>query len=315
MYPAASQFVERWFPIQERGKANGIIFGGIGIGSGLTPPLVTAIILRYGWRASFWFSALVGAAAGAVWYLAARDTPEDHPFVEESERSLIVEGRRIPRIAAAEGTSHGVPWLTIFRSKDVLALAASYFSFGYVAWIFFAWFYIYMAEVRGLNLKTSALYSTMPFIAMTIGCLLGGIVGDWITGRYSLRLGRCLLPVISFALTAVLLVLGSRAHSSAAAAVMLALGAGTLYIAQSAFFAVAADIAGDYVGVVSGMMNMGGQLGGACTASLTPLIAARFGWEISFMTAAALAILAALLWTTVDPKQVLFSVSEPRAGV
>src|ERR1039458_9653732 len=29
MYPAANQFVERWFPIAERGKANGIIFGGV----------------------------------------------------------------------------------------------------------------------------------------------------------------------------------------------------------------------------------------------------------------------------------------------
>jgi len=48
MYPATSQFVERWFPIAERGKANGLIFGGVGIGAGLTPPLVTAIILHYG---------------------------------------------------------------------------------------------------------------------------------------------------------------------------------------------------------------------------------------------------------------------------
>ena len=60
MYPASNQFVERWFPVHERGKANGIIFGGVGLGSGLTPPIVTTIILHYGWRASFWFSAFVG---------------------------------------------------------------------------------------------------------------------------------------------------------------------------------------------------------------------------------------------------------------
>src|ERR1039457_638621 len=35
MYPATSQFVERWFPIKERGKANGLIFAGVGL-SGLT---------------------------------------------------------------------------------------------------------------------------------------------------------------------------------------------------------------------------------------------------------------------------------------
>ncbi len=32
----------------------------------------------------------------------------------------------------------------------------------------------YMASVRGLNLKTSALYASFPFIAMTVGCLIGG---------------------------------------------------------------------------------------------------------------------------------------------
>ena len=58
------------------------------------------------------------------------------------------------------------------------ALALAYFCFGYVAWMFFAWIYIYMAQARGLNLKTSALYSMLPFLAMTVGCLLGGVLSD-----------------------------------------------------------------------------------------------------------------------------------------
>ena len=53
MYPSANQFVERWFPIHERGKANGIVFGGVGLGSAITPPLMTSIILLYGWHDAF----------------------------------------------------------------------------------------------------------------------------------------------------------------------------------------------------------------------------------------------------------------------
>jgi len=78
-----------------------------------------------------------------------------------------------------------------------------------------------------------------------------------------------------------------------------------LYLAQSAFWAVSADIAGEFAGIVSGMMNMGGQIGGACTASLTPLIAAHFGWGMSFMTAAVLVVIGALAWTVIDPTQLL----------
>lgn len=309
MYPATSQFVERWFPVAERGRANGIIFAGVGAGSGFTPILVSTIIVHYGWRASFWFSACIGIVVGLVWYLAARDSPERHPWVSDSERELIISQRSMEK-AAANGidSSYGkraIPWSKIFRSRTIFALTISYFSFGYIAWMFFSWMYIYMAQVRGLNLKTSAIYATFPFIAMTIGCLLGGVVSDWIGARYGLRTGRCLVPGFALALTAVLLLVGSRAQHAQTAALVLACGAGVLYLAQSAFWAVSADIAGEFTGVVSGMMNMGAQIGGACTASLTPLIAAHFGWEMSFVCAAALAVIGALAWSVIDPNQQL----------
>ena len=308
MYPASSQFVERWFPVRERGKANGLIFAGVGLGSGLTPKLVTFIILHHGWRAAFGFSSCVGAAAGLVWFLLARDTPEQHPWVGGDERSLIVRERRVAKAALNEDDpaaygKHAVPWLKIFSSKAILALTVSYFAFGYVAWLFFSWFFLYMAKVRNLELKTSATYSMIPFVAMTTGCLLGGVVSDWLAVRFSLRLGRCQMPAVCLALTAFLLVLGSRAGSAVTAALMLACAAGVLYIAQSSYWAVAADIAGEFTGIVSGMMNMGAQIGGACTASLTPLIAAHFGWNASFATAAAISAIGAIAWTAIDPKR------------
>jgi ACS family glucarate transporter-like MFS transporter len=308
MYPAMSQFVERWFPVRERGKANALIFAGVGLGGGLTPGLVTAIILHHGWRTSFAISACVGLAAGLVWWLLASNTPEEHAWVGDRERELILSGRRF--VASHEEDSvrygrHKIPWGNILRSRETYALTVSYFSFGYVAWMFFAWIYIYMASVRGLDLKTSALYASFPFIAMTIGCLVGGVASDWIAARFSLRLGRCLLPGIALTSTAGLLILGSRAQQAQTAALVLACGAGVLYLAQSSFWAVSADIAGEYTGIVSGMMNMGGQIGGACTASLTPMIAARFGWGNSFFVAAGLALVGGAAWMLIDPNRQL----------
>ena len=310
MYPAASQFVERWFPVRERGKANSIIFAGVGIGSVVSFPLVTTIVLHHGWRASFGFTACMGAAAGLVWYLAARDTPEQHASVGAAERALIISERRVSSAAAnaddpAQYGKHAIPWAKIFRSKNIFALTVSYFSFAYVAWMFFAWIYIYMAQVRGLNLKTSAIYSMFPFIAMTVCCLLGGVVSDWIAARFGLRMGRCLLPGIALALTALLLLLGSRAHNSQTAALVLAAAVGVLYLAQSNFWAVSADIAGEYTGIVSGMMNMGGQIGGACTASLTPWIAAHYGWNVAFVVASSLVVIGSLAWIVIDPNRLL----------
>ena len=80
---------------------------------------------------------------------------------------------------------------------------------------------------------------------------------------------------------------------------VLAAGAGALYLSQSSFWSVSADIGGLSAGSVSGFMNMGGQIGGALTASLTPAIASHWGWTPSFLVAAALCAVGSLLWTLV----------------
>src|SRR5271170_4051361 len=85
--------------------------------------------------------------------------------------------------------------------------------------------------------------------------------------------------------------------------------AGALYLSQSSFWAITADIGGPFSGSVSGFMNMGGQLGGAVTASLTPFIAIHFGWTTSFLVAAALSVFGSLAWLFVDPDRPLIPIA------
>jgi MFS transporter, ACS family, glucarate transporter len=100
--------------------------------------------------------------------------------------------------------------------------------------------------------------------------------------------------------------LGSQVNNARLASVVLAGGAGALYLAQSSFWALTADIAGPSSGSVSGFMNMGNQVGAAITASLTPWIATRYGWTASFLVAAALCVVGAAAWLVVDPQKYLF---------
>ena len=186
-----------------------------------------------------------------------------------------------------------------------MALIAGYFSFGYIAWVFFSWFFLYMAQVRGFNLKASARFAMLPFLCMTVFSLVGGALSDRLTRLYGLRVGRCYLASVSLVTTAVFLVLGSQVRSPALAGVILAGGAGALYLSQSTFWSVSVDIAGRSSAVFSSLVNMGGQIGGALTASLTPWIAQRFGWTASFAVAAALAIVGALCWLIVHPERAL----------
>ena len=310
IYPSANQFLSRWIPVDERGIANGWIFAGVGAGAGLTPPFITYLMVHYGWRSSFWACAVIGLIAGAIWFTSARDTPAEHPGVSDSERAFIESQLTVATPAKPSNRgSELVPWSRVLRSGEVWALTISYFCYGYVAWLFFSWFYRYLSKVRGLDLKASAFYSMLPFLAMLAGCLLGGWINDHLTKLRGPRIGRCGIAVLSIGVAGIFIALGTRVQSARLASVVLAGGAGALYLSQSSFWSVTADIAGGSSGTVSGIMNTGNQFGAFLTAMLTPWIASRFGWTTSFLVAAALCLVGAASWFVVDPTKTLSSPS------
>jgi MFS transporter, ACS family, glucarate transporter len=312
IYPSANQFIARWIPTTERGIANGWIFAGVGAGAGLTPIIVTYMMVHYGWRSSFWVCSVIGFVAAAVWFFIARDTPAKHPGVSASELELIRSG--LTDLESKNDPKALVPWRRVIQSKEVWAITLSYFCYGYVAWIFFSWFYRYLAKVRALDLKASAFYTMLPFLAMLVCCLLGGTINDRLTKQFGLRAGRCGLAAFAISVAGIFIAFGSQVQSARLASVVLAGGAGALYLSQSSFWSVTADIAGASAGSVSGFMNMGNQIGAALTASLTPWIAARFGWTTSFLVAAGLCLVGALSWLVVDPsRQLRASSADTRA--
>ncbi|HEY6467623.1 MAG TPA: MFS transporter [Candidatus Acidoferrales bacterium] len=299
VFPACNRIVARWIPISERGLANGIIFAGVGFGAGITPPAVTAIMLHWGWRWGFWLSAVGGGLAALVWFFLVRDEPDDHPWVRGKEKQWIHAG--------TEGAVKklDLPWRRALASREVLALSFSYFTFGYAAYIFFTWFFLYLVNTRGLNLKSSAFYSMLPFLSMTAGSLIGGAINDIATRRIGQRFGRAGIAAVGMLLAGLFIAVGSHAESARLASVILAGGAGALYLSQSSFFSASADVGGHFAGSISGLMNMACQIGGVITASLTPWIAGHYGWNASFGVAAALCVVGAAAWLCVDPRRTL----------
>ncbi len=308
VYPSSNRLVSKWIPTTERGVANGLIFAGVGIGAGVTPPLVTYIIGHYGWHWTFWISAAIGLVIGAVWFWIARDEPVQHPWITKEEIWKIDVG--LP-VAATTAQGPALRWTQLVRSRSVMAMSLSYFAYGYTAYIYFTWFFIYLTRVRGMDVKSSAILGMLPFLAMAVGSPLGGTVSDFVTRHWGRRNGRCILAAVSMGVSAVFLAFGPLAASAQMATLLLAGGAGALYFSQSSFWSVSADISGPSAGVLSGFMNMGNQIGGALTASLTPILASYFGWSFSFLVTAVLCGAGALAWLLVDPERV---VGAPRAA-
>jgi ACS family glucarate transporter-like MFS transporter len=298
IFPASNRLVASWIPSQERGLANGLIFAGVGIGGGIAPPLITFIMLNHNWRWAFWLCAAIGLITCVVWVAFVRETPSVQGGVTLRELQHIQAG--IAEVRSA-GADRPLPWRTVVLDRQVLILASSYFCYGYVAYIFFTWFFKYLSDVRSLDLKSSAFYATLPFVAMAAASSIGGVVADRLIPKIGKRLARCGIAGLSLAAAALFIWMATRVAEARPAALVLASGAGALYFAQSTYWSLSADIGGSSAGLVSGVMNMGSQLGGVVVSSVTPIIAQSLGWTASFSTAAMVALLGAVLWAFVDP--------------
>jgi len=340
MYPSSNRWVASWIPTAERGLANGLIFAGVGAGAAFTPPIVAAIMIHLGWRAAFWVCAALGLLVGLGWYALARDHPDQHAWVNEAERKWIREGlptsgeNQVARTSEVEvrglrsrgakelkvrvadlegiGPRYSLSWRTILTSRDVWAITLSYFTYGYVAYIFFIWFYTYLTKVRGLDLKAGSYYGMLPFVAMSLGSATGGWIADAISRRFGRWWGRCGFAAMGLAGAAVFVAVGTHAESAGAASLILAGGAGSLYLSQSAYWALSADLGGPSSGSLSGFVNMGAQIGSAVTAVVTPVLARHFGWNAPFLAAATLCALGSAAWLIVNPNKTLAYDTRPR---
>jgi ACS family glucarate transporter-like MFS transporter len=309
IFPASNRLIANWVPSPERGLANGLLFAGVGLGAGSAPPLITFLMLGYGWRAAFWASAGLGLVGLALWLWIARDFPERHAWIRQAELDYIVGGRS----SAVAGSSDLATWREIIGNAQVQGLTVSYFCFGYVGYIFFTWFFTYMSTVRGLDLKSTGIYGMLPFIAMAVASPFGGFVADRLARRFGSRIGRCRLAATAMAAAAIFVAAATQVQDARLAIVVLAAGSGSLYFCISCFWALSADIGRASTGAVAGVINTGGQLGGTVVASLTPILAHHIGWSGSFLVAAAVALLGGGIWLFIDPTVDLYAGRLPKS--
>jgi MFS transporter, ACS family, glucarate transporter len=106
-------------------------------------------------------------------------------------------------------------------------------------------------------------------------------------------------------LTSVLVFGGAATDNAVLAVVLLAASTGTLVLSVAAFWATTIDLAYRYAGTASAVMNMGGNLGGAVSPTLTPYLGQTYGWQVALYVMGALSLLGALLWLCVDPTRTI----------
>jgi sugar phosphate permease len=253
-------------------------------------------MVQFGWRGVFYLFGAAGIFVAIAWALYYRDTPQDHPGVNEAELAMLDNARRPPAVRPA------VPWGRILRSRDLMCLSLMYFCYGWVFWMYLQWLPTYLAEARQFTELKMGLGVSLPLIAGTAMNVMGGWLSDRLARVWGdLRRGRTFVAAAGFAIAGIAIVPGALANNSGVALACLTIALAGLELTVPIAWAVCLDIAGDFSGSVTGVMNTLGNLGGTLSSILIAYLATAFGWTVPLIVCSAACVIAAFLATRIDP--------------
>jgi MFS family permease len=298
MFPASARAFGRWLPRGEQGRAFGLTLMTAALGGALSQPLVVALLARTSWRVAFAVFGSVGVVWAIGWWRWFRDEPGDHPAVNPVELRLIVAGR-------GEIRHHeSVPWGTVVRNPTLRALCLMYGAAIYGWYFYITWLPTYLLRARGFDLSQVGWLASLPLLSIAGGVFLGGWGSDLLVDRFGPRRGRRLAGLTGFPLAAAAAVAAVLTPSPVLSAWLFAAAAGLAALGVAPGWAVSVEVGGAHAGVVSGAMNMFGNLGGALSPLVIGFSLERFGsWQAPLLSVAALYVVAAVLWLEIDPEK------------
>ncbi|MBL8268937.1 MFS transporter, partial [Steroidobacter sp.] len=293
MFPVSGGSLATWFPVGAWGLPNAMLSAGLAIGQALTGPLVAFLIIKFGWRESFYYLAPTALLVGWWWWHYGRDQPSEHPAITAAELEVIAANRD-----QLQTNLRPHSWREVLRERDVVLLAGAYFCMNYVFIIFVQWLFTYLVEARHFSILESGLLSFLPFTVGAVLAGVGGVVCDWACRRFGPRWGCRLAPLIGLSLVAILLIAGLYVQSPYLAVGLLSLCFGFTQFTEGSYWAASTYAAGPHTATATGLMNTGGNLPGLL-APLFGFMIDRFGWETTISSGSLFAILGAVLWLMV----------------
>jgi ACS family glucarate transporter-like MFS transporter len=291
IFPVMTGTIARWFPTGSWAFPNALNSTGLTIGQAAIGPVVTLLIIQFGWKNSFYALAPLGFLVGAWWYWYGRDRPSEHRAITPEEVALIDHGRD----PAATQTPPRGSWREVLTRRDVLLLAASYFCMNYVFYMFAQWLFVYLVEERGFSLLESGFLYVLPFATGAAMAAIGGFVTDRLCHRYGGRWG-CRLPAMTgLILVGVFLLAGMHAANPYVAVGLLSLCFGFTQFTEGPFASAATYVGGPHASTAYGVVNTGGNAAGFL-APVVGLLVDRAGWPVTLASGSLFAVAGAVLW-------------------
>jgi ACS family glucarate transporter-like MFS transporter len=302
--PANTKVVSRWFPRRERAFASSLFDSGQQIGTALSVPVVTALVLFVGWRLAF----VVIGVIGLLWilgWLAVYHEPERHRRVSAAELAHIQsdQGDAAGADAVAE-----VPWRQLLRENQVWALLTGYIFRGFAGAFFLTWYPSYLMDARHFSEKEFGLVGAIPALIAIGADLLGGLVSDrLLAAGIPTNIARK-IPIVTGAGLSACIGFAPFISSNLVLMIVLTVSSAAQQFAAASILSLPAEVAStpSTVASIAGFQNFGSQIGNLASPIVIGLLLTSGGGSYvgPLLGAAASALVSAaiyLFWVRVKP--------------
>jgi MFS family permease len=263
--PAATRALSNWTPRESRGLAVGITHASGRLGAGASAPIVAFLIVWFSWRVSFLAVGAVSACWAVLWWWYFYEDPREHPGITSAELAALPSADPARLIASGP-----VPWRRLI--PRMIPLMIGYFCEGWTGWLYVTWMPSLFSKNYGMDLKKSSFFFAVTLLCSMLSEFLGGVTTDYLLRRTgSLRIARSGLVAACWILALASLIPAIFVHELYIGVTAFTFALFFLGYSISPMWTATMDIAPDYAGSASALMNAAGAVAGIAS----PLI---FGW-------------------------------------
>jgi sugar phosphate permease len=275
--PAATRALARWTSEAARGFGMGVTHAAGRIGAGITAPIVAVLLTVMSWRMIFVLLGIVSAVWSLWWFWYFRDDPADHGAMSKAELAALA-GPNSPTATR----SGPVPWRRLV--PRMVPMMVTYFCMGWTGWLYVTWMPSLFSKNYGVDMKKSAVFYALTFFCAMIAEFVGGILSDYLlrrTGRKSIA--RTLMVTVCLLLALCALIPAILAHALIPGVISFTLALFFLDTAITPMWVATMDIAPEYAGSASALMNSAGAVAGILSPVVFGFILDRTGsWTMPF---------------------------------
>ncbi|MFJ7004951.1 MFS transporter [Pseudomonas putida] len=302
MFPSAAKALAEWFEAEKRGTPTGIVLSSTCIGPCLAPPLLTLLMITWGWRGMFIVTGVFGILVAVCWFAFYKSKARylaELP-AEEREQLLATQAHKQP-VASARPSLRAqlAAWAELFRHKSTWGAVLGFMGVIYMLWLHLTWLPGYFEREHGLSLYQTAWVVSLAYVFGALGTIVAGRICDRLVKNGASVLGSRKRVVVAalFAAAAftVPLSFGSGFMLSVA---LLCCALFSVNMASSTAWMIANTVVDSQrVASFGSIQNFGGYLAGSVAPIVTGFSIQQTGsFASAFLISAAVAAVAAMAY-------------------